>query len=140
VLRLGGSGPGLDALGGLDSEAYDSVVCMLRLQYAYDLDLAVREIRRVLKPSGVLLATLPGVTATQGRPDEDDFWRFTTLSARKLFETQFQPRSVQIEALGNVLTAVGALHALAASEFSKQELETSGPQHPVVIAVRVTKL
>jgi glycosyltransferase involved in cell wall biosynthesis len=140
VLRLGGSGPSLDALGGLDSEAYDSVVCMLRLQYAYDLDWAVREIRRVLKPSGVLLATLPGVTATQGRPDEDDFWRFTTLSARKLFETQFQPRSVQIEALGNVLTAVGALHALAASEFSKQELETSGPQHPVVIAVRVTKL
>jgi len=57
-----------------------------------------------------------------------------------LFETQFQPRSVEIESLGNVLTAVGALHAVAASEFSKQELETLGPQHPVVIAVRVTKL
>jgi hypothetical protein len=93
-----------------------------------------------MKPSGVLLATLPGVTTAQGRPDADDFWRFTTLSARKLFETQFLPRSVEIEALGNVLTAVGALHAEAASEFSKQELVTSGPQHPVVIAVRVTKL
>jgi len=139
VLRLG-SGLGLDALSGIDSEAYDSVVCMLQLQYAYDLDWVIREIRRVMKPSGVLLATLPGVTTTQGRPDEDDFWRFTTVSARKLFETQFQPCSVEIEALGNVLTAVGALHAVAASEFSKQELETVGPQHPVVIAVRVTKL
>ena len=140
VLRLGSSGPGLDALGGLDSEAYDSVVCVMQLQYAYDLTSAIREIRRVMKPSGVLLATLPGVTTAQGRPDADDFWRFTTLSARKLFETQFLPRSVEIEALGNVLTAVGALHAEAASEFSKQELVTSGPQHPVVIAVRVTKL
>jgi glycosyltransferase involved in cell wall biosynthesis len=140
VLRLGSSGPGLDALSGLDSEAYDSVVCMLQLQYAYDLDSAIREMRRVMKPSGVLLATLPGVTTAQGRPDEGDFWRFTSLSARKLFERHFQPRWVELEALGNVVTAVGALHGVAASEFSKQELETAGPQHPVVIAVRATKL
>jgi hypothetical protein len=80
------------------------------------------------------------VTTAQGRQDENDFWRFTAHSARKLFETHFQARSVEIEALGNVLTAVGALHAVSVSEFSKQELGTSGPQHPVVIAVRATKL
>lgn len=139
VLRLGPCGPGFDAVGRIDSDSYDAVVCTLLLQYAYDLDWAIREIRRVMKPSAVLLATLPGVTIAQSRRDENDFWRFTALSARKLFETYFQPRSVEIEALGNVLTAVGALHAVSVSEFSKQELGTSGPQHPVVIAVRATK-
>jgi glycosyltransferase involved in cell wall biosynthesis len=140
VLNLSIPGPGVDALVGLDSESYDSVVCTLQLQRVYEIDLAIREIGRVMRPSGLLLATLPGVTTAQSRPNEDDFWRLTTLSARRLFETQFQQRSIEVEAMGNVLAAVAALHGMAASDFSEQELETSSSQHPVVIAVRATKL
>ena len=140
VLNVSSSGHDLDALVELESEAFDTVICKLQLQYAYELNSAIAEISRVMKPSGVFLATLPGVTTAQAGAIEVDFWRFTALSARRLVETQFQPPSVEVEAMGNVLTAVAALQGLMPSDFSDRELETSSSQHPVVIAVRAKKL
>jgi hypothetical protein len=97
VLRLGPcQDPGFDAVGRIDSDSYDAVVCTLLLQYAYDLDWAIREIC-VADEAFRCSPSRPAWSDNQSRRDENDFWRFTALSARKLFETYFQPRSVEIE-------------------------------------------
>lgn len=119
-------------------EAYDAVICALLLQRVYDLESAVKRMWRLLKPSGVIVATLPAVTTTQG-PNENDFWRFTATSARRLFELQFSSDSIEVQSLGNVLTSIGALHGVPAGDFSQRELDTVGPQHPVLIGVKATK-
>ena len=127
------------ALDAVPGESYDCVLCVMRLQRVYDLRDAIRHLCRILKSPGVLLVTLPGVTIASDAGDEQDFWRFTSLSARSLMEPEFGSEHVQTEAFGSVVTAVGALHGIPAGHFTRDELLVSDAQHQTVVAVRATK-
>jgi hypothetical protein len=68
-----------------------------------------------------------------------DFWRFTSLSARRLFEEVFSPPNVTVEAHGNVLAALAFLHGMASEELRKGELDYYDPDYEVIITVRAVK-
>ncbi len=89
----------------------------------------------------MLLATFPGISQIS-RSDMDrwgDYWRFTSLSAKRLFEEAFPPGNVSVEAHGNVLAAVAFLHGLAAEELRPEELDHRDPDYEVLITVRAAK-
>lgn len=122
-------------------DTFDSIILTQTLQVIYDVRAALWHLYRVLKPGGVLLASFPGITQIS-RYDMDrwgDYWRFTILSARRLFEEVFPSDCVTIEAYGNVLTAIAFLHGLAAEELEKEELEYHDPDYEVLIGVRAVK-
>jgi SAM-dependent methyltransferase len=125
----------------IPSATFDCVICTQTLFLIYDVKAAVRTLHRILKPGGVVLATFPGVSRIC-RPEIDmwgDYWRFTTLSARRLFEEAFSPADVTVEAYGNVLSAIAFLHGLAAEELKPAELALRDPNFEVLIAVRAKK-
>jgi SAM-dependent methyltransferase len=125
----------------IPSDTFDCVICTQTLLLVYDVKAAVRTLHRILKPGGVVLATLPGVSPIC-RPEIDvwgDYWRFTTLSARRLFEEAFSPADVTVDAYGNVLTAIAFLHGLAAEELRPAELHLRDPNYEVLVAVRARK-
>lgn len=55
----------------------DAVLCTEVLEHCEDPFQAMREIRRVLKPGGLLLVTSPFLWPWHGTHDYRDFWRFT---------------------------------------------------------------
>jgi SAM-dependent methyltransferase len=125
----------------IPSATFDCVICTQTLHLIYDVRGAVRTLHRILKPGGVVLATVPGLTRIC-RPDFDlwgDYWRFTSLSVRRLFEEVFRPADVTVDAYGNVLAAVAFLHGLAAEELKQPELELRDPNYEVLVAVRARK-
>ena len=122
----------------LPTGTFDCFVLTQTLQYIYDLPAAVATIYRVLKPGGVLLATLPGITPTGG-DDWPWYWSFTRHSARRCFEESFPPGSVEVGEYGNVLAAVAFLEGLASGELRRAELGASDPRYPVIYTVRATK-
>ncbi|HVF79933.1 MAG TPA: methyltransferase domain-containing protein [Solirubrobacteraceae bacterium] len=125
----------------LASERFDCVICTETLHVIYDVQAAVRTLHRVLKPGGVALVTVAGITQTC-RPDRDlwgDYWRFTTLSARRLFESAFPAEDVRVEAFGNVLASVAFLHGLAAEELRPEELDARDPDYEMLIAIRAVR-
>jgi glycosyltransferase involved in cell wall biosynthesis/SAM-dependent methyltransferase len=131
----------LTAQHGIPAEAFDCVVCTQTLMFIFDIHKAIRTLYRILKPGGVLLMTLAGVSQIS-RSDMErwgDYWRFTSLSARRLCESVFPPASVTVEAHGNVLVAVAFLHGLAREELHQEELDTSDPDYEVLITVRAVK-
>ena len=122
----------------LPTAAFDCVILTQVLQMMGDPSSAVRTLRRVLRPGGVILATVAGISQVS-RWDMQrwgDYWRFTTLAARRLFEVAFPPELVSVEAHGNVLVAVAFLHGLAASELRPEELDPHDPDYPLLITVR----
>jgi len=126
---------------GIESDAYDCVICTQTLHVIYEVEAAVRTLHRMLKPGGVALVTVAGITQTC-RPDRDlwgDYWRFTTLSARRLFEAEFSPGDVRVEAYGNVLASVAFLHGLSVDDLSREELELRDPDYEMLIAIRAQK-
>jgi SAM-dependent methyltransferase len=126
---------------GVPSEAFDCIILTQTLCVIYDIHSAVRHVHRALKPGGVVLATVPGISQICRR-DYDrwgDYWRFTTLSARKLFAEVFGPENVHVEAHGNVLTAMAFMNNLAIHELSRQELDHVDPDYELNIAIRAVK-
>jgi SAM-dependent methyltransferase len=123
------------------SHSFDSVICTQVLLLIFDVRAALRTLERILRPGGVLLATVPGITkVSRGEAERwGDYWRFTAQSARRLFEEAFAPAGVQVETHGNVLAAVAFLHGVAAEELSREELDAHDPDFEVTVAVRAAK-
>ena len=123
------------------SNTFDCAIFTQTLQFIYDVQAAVRTLYRILKPGGVLLATFPGISQIS-RHDMNrwgEYWRFTTISARLLFEEVFPAENIRVQAHGNVLVAIAFLHGLAAEELTKQELNYHDPDYEVIITVRAVK-
>jgi len=123
------------------SNAFDCLIVTQTLQCIYDVQAAVRTLHRVLKPNGVLLATFSGISQI-AHPDMElwgEYWRLTTLSAKRLLEDAFGIGNVQVETRGNVLAAIAFLHGLAAHELRKEELNARNPDYQVIVAARAVK-
>jgi SAM-dependent methyltransferase len=121
----------------IPSEIFDCIICTQTLQYIYDLRSAMHHLHRILKPGGILLATFPGIS----KIDKCwiDYWRFTSIPARRLFEDFFPTENVAVETYGNILTSIAFLHGLAVRELKKEELEYKDPLYELVITVKAVK-
>lgn len=126
---------------GIPQEAFDCMILTQVFPFIYDVKSAIVNCYSALKPGGVLLATFPGISQIS-RYDMDrwgDYWRFTSLSSRRLFEEVFLAANVMVETYGNVLVAMAFLHGLAAHELKKHELDYRDPDYEVLITVRAVK-
>lgn len=125
----------------IPSDTFDCVIFTQTLQHIYDVRAAIRTLHRILKPGGVSLVTVPGISQIS-RYDMDrwgDYWRFTTLSARRLFEEAFPVTSVTVKAYGNVFAAIAFLHGLVTEDLRQEELDYPDPDYEVLITVRAVK-
>jgi hypothetical protein len=86
--------------------------------------------------------TVPGISRIC-RPEMalsgHDYWRFTSLSARRLFEEVFPPECVSVEAYGNVLAAIGFMHGLSVRDVGRENVRFRDPNFEVLIGVTATK-
>jgi SAM-dependent methyltransferase len=126
---------------GVPHDAFDCIVLTQTLPFIYDVRSVIQNVYVSLKPSGVVLATVPGISQIS-RYDMDrwgDFWRFTPLSARRLFQDAFPEESLSVQSCGNVLAAVAFLHGLATAELRASELAHNDQDYPVIITIRAQK-
>jgi hypothetical protein len=68
-----------------------------------------------------------------------DYWRFTTLSARKLFEESFEADKITVESYGNVLSSAAFLYGLSAQDLRREELESRDPNYQLVVTIKAVK-
>ncbi len=125
----------------IPSNAFDCIILTQTLQFIYDVRAAIHTLERILKPGGVLLTSSHGISQIS-RYDMDrwgDYWRFTTLSMRRLLAEVFPEECISVEACGNVLTALASLHGVLADELSLAELEYRDPDYELLVLARVVK-
>jgi hypothetical protein len=147
VLHVQGGSPNITIVADLSgenqipSDEFDCIVLTQTLPFIFDTRTAVRTLYRILKPDGVVLATLPGICQISRYDMErwGDYWRFTNLSAQRLFGEVFGAQNVTVEAYGNVLVATAYLHGLAAEELKPEELDAHDPDYQVLITVKAVK-
>ena len=127
--------------GALPGDAFDCFICTQTLTYIYDVQQAVRTIRRILKPGGVLLATVPGISqmSPYDRDRWGEYWRFTAQSLGRLLGDVFGAANVGVEAYGNVLASTAFLQGLCAGDLSHDELEHRDQRYQMLIAGRAVK-
>ena len=126
---------------GITEDTFDCIILTETLHVIYDFRAAIANTYLALKPGGVLLVTFPGISQIS-RYDMDrwgDYWRFTSLSAQRLFAEVFPAENITVEAHGNVLVAISFLHGLAVQELSQEEFDYYDPNYQLSITIRAVK-
>jgi len=120
---------------------FDTIIATQTLPFIYDLQSAVRELYRLLKPGGTCLATVSGISqiSAYDMARWGEFWRFTNLSARRLFSEMFGSDRVEVQSFGNAATATAFLQGVAAEELDPELLDANHPLYQVLIGVKATK-
>ena len=148
VLHVTDSGPPVTIVADLadgraiPDDAFDCVIVTQTLHLVYEARAVVRTLHRILRPGGVALVTVPGITKIS-RYDMDrwgQYWSFTTKSARRLFEEVFPAAGVTVEAAGNVLVATAFLQGIAAEELTRSELDYLDADFETLIGIRATRI
>ena len=125
----------------LPSDSFDCFICTQTLTYIYDVQRAVATIHRLLKPGGVLLATVPGISqmSPYDRDRWGEYWRFTAQSLGRLLGESFGSGQVEVEAHGNVLASTAFLQGLCVDDLSNDELDHRDQRYQMLVAGRAVK-
>jgi hypothetical protein len=128
----------LQRLDAIPDGRFDCVILTQTLQFIPDVPAALSECRRLLRPGGTLLATLPSASRVSPEQGPDgDYWRFTAAAARIVFSRAFGPCTVTVESFGNVLVGVASLFGLACEDLEPSDFAHDDPYFPLVVGVRV---
>jgi glycosyltransferase involved in cell wall biosynthesis/SAM-dependent methyltransferase len=146
VLHIAADNPGVTIVGDLSvpsvlpEGAFDCLVITQTLHLIYDMQAAIAEMHRALKPGGVLLLTSPGISQVdRGEWGATWFWSITQSAAQRMFADVFGAANVAVDARGNVYAAVSFLEGLALEEVDAAKLEVRDACYPVIVTVRARK-
>lgn len=120
----------------------DCFILTQTLNFIYDVKAAIEGLYYILADQGVALVTVAGICQIS-RYDMDrwgDYWRFTDLSIKKLFDEVFGSENVEIETYGNVLTATAFLQGLSAEELTQEELFYKDIDYQLTITIKAKKI
>lgn len=126
---------------GIAGASYDALIVTQTLHLIFDLHGAVRTMHRIIKPGGVVLLTVPGITRVPSGKDWGDtwFWSFTARALQQLFVPYFGADAVTTASHGNVLVATSFLYGLSAADLTEEQLGHSDAEYPVTVTLRAVK-
>ena len=80
---------------------------------------AVEQIHKALRPGGVALITVPGISPIHGGPwKESWYWSLTDLALDRLLSGSFDAQKVTLTCRGNLFAATAFLHGAAVEEVA----------------------
>jgi hypothetical protein len=120
----------------IPGSAYDCLLLPNTLQHFRELDLALAQALRVVRPGGTILASVGGVLPLTG--DVPDYWRMSPDGWREKLGAAWPGASIEIAGHGNCLASVAAQLGLAVEELTAAELDVEDPRYPVLITIWVT--
>lgn len=124
------------------SNTFDCFILTQVLVLIQNVEEAVRELYRVIKPGGVALITVPGISQISSVDEEATSWSWSfypkTLK-RILTDAGFEQESLVVEGMGNLKTTVAFLAQLAQSDLKPQDYEFNDNRYPLVVVARAVK-
>jgi SAM-dependent methyltransferase len=125
----------------LPSDAFDCFICTQTLNFIFDLQGALNGIVKLLRPGGVFLGTVAGLSQISRYDMErwGDYWRFTTASAKKLFVPRFSG-AVAVKSYGNCFVACALLQGLALEELPDLDvLDYHDEDYQIIVSIIAQK-
>jgi SAM-dependent methyltransferase len=146
VLHVKEGAPGATIIGDLSNApqiADDSFDCLILTQVLvviFDLPATIATIHRILKPGGVVLITVPGISNIDKDEWRDQWmWSFTPNSLRRLLELRFRADKITVGSRGNVLTSIAFLQGLCAEDLKGFPAAADDPHYPQTVLGRAVK-
>ena len=119
---------------------FDCIVLTQTLQLIFDFNSAMATCYRVLKPGGVLLLTVPGISNIDYTEWKHLWlWSFTDSAVKKILSGSFPEQNFKTEVYGNVLVATAFLYGMGLPEVEKDKLDFCDPHYQLIVSARAVK-
>lgn len=127
---------------GFEKNYFDCFICTQTLQFIYDINASARNMIKSLKPGGVALITVAGISQIidYERRNFGHYWSFTDMSLYNLFMNLPDVERVNVETYGNVKTATAFLYGISSDEMGKKDLDFNDYRYQVIITALVKKV
>ena len=119
---------------------FDCIILTQTLQLIYKCDKALETCYRILKPGGVLLMTVPGISNIDFTDWKQYWlWAFTDNVIKKLLEETFRGSEFETEVFGNVMVATAFLYGMGLPEIPKEKMDANDPHYQLIITAKAVK-
>jgi SAM-dependent methyltransferase len=115
------------------SGSYDCFLLPNTLCFLRDLEPALRHAQRIVRPGGVLLATVPVFVPLTA--DVPDYWHASADGWRVIAERVWSDCETSVGTHGNCLAAAAAMYGIAVEELMVTELDATDPRYPVLVTI-----
>lgn len=125
----------------LPENAFDCFICTQTFNFIFDVQKALEGAHKLLKPGGVLLATVAGISQISQYDMErwGDYWRFTSAAIERLFSPVFTG-GIEVQTFGNVLAATAFLQGLAVEDLPRVDLlDRADSDYQLIITIVARK-
>jgi hypothetical protein len=122
----------------IEDNTYNCLIITHTINIIDDVDAALQECYRILKPGGALILTVPGFIGPVVEVSRS-FWRFNRNNTRHLISRHFEKDPYDVVTYGNVLAGQAFLTGLAAEELSREELMFNDPHYPIAVGAVAIK-
>lgn len=146
ILNIDDSNPKATIIGDLadahtlPEDRFDCILLTQTLHLVFDMKAAIANVHRALRPGGIVLITVPGITPLDRVEFLDGwYWSLTAPALQRLLCGPFPSENVLVETHGNLYAATAFLHAAAVEEVSKRKLDRFDRAFPVTVAARAVK-
>lgn len=142
ILNVNASNPQATIVGDLADPAtlppgqFDCVILTQTLNLVFDMAAAIANIHLALRPGGVLLITVPGITPVAPDADYCWYWSLTDTALSRLLRHSFKPDKIDVSTYGNLTAATAFLHGAAVEEVGRRKLDHFDPAYPVTVTAR----
>jgi len=119
------------------ASAYDCFLLPQSLSFFRDLESALQQALRAVRPGGVVLASTAAFAPLI--PDGPDYWRMSAEGWKVVAEGVWHGCDVTVASYGNCLAAAAAMYGLAAEELTPEELDVRDERYPVLVTLRCLK-
>jgi SAM-dependent methyltransferase len=124
----------------LPDNTFDCFIMTQTLHLIYDFKEALRRCRRILKPGGTLLLTVPYINPIAFDLWGDYwYWAFTERAMKEIMAETFPDDVVGISNYGNVLSASAFLYGMGSKELTREQLDTHDPNMQMIITIKAVK-
>ena len=123
--------------GVLPQQTFDCIILTQTLHLIFDMTAAVEQVHAALKPAGVALITVPGISPVdRGEWKASWYWSLTDLALARLLSGPFDHEKVTISTHGNLYAATAFLHGAAVQESATANLAHFDSAYPVTVTAR----
>lgn len=125
----------------IPEKQFDCIILTQTLQMIYNCQSVIQNCYKALKDNGVLLLTAPGISQIS-RYDMDrwgDYWRFTTLSLKKLLGESFGGKNVEAASFGNYHLAAEFLNGRSAEEIAPEAFSANDEDYQLLLGAAAVR-
>jgi len=124
----------------IEDNHYDCIIMTQVLNFIDEVELAIKETHRILKPGGVVLITTPFINRMDKYSGPDlDYWRFSKKGLEHLLLKQFQSENTTVESCGNIYGGIMNFIGATIEDSSKNKLEKHDENFPVIVSAVAKK-